>query len=196
MRKFPIAIAAALLPFASAQATLIDFEDFGNVGISGPSVTNQYAGVLFSSTGGQTNQVSSQPGIGFGTNFICTGTGAINCTGETLLDFSAPVSGLSFWAVGSDNAGDTARVDVFTNNVFAGTQVITTNGVFHTPNFVDLTSFSDVTRIRIYGITDGGGLGWDNFEFTPAVPEPATAALWLLGLAAVGGAAARRRRGA
>lgn len=42
---------------ASAAPTVIGFEEFGNVGISGPTVTTDYPGVVFSSTGVNVNIV-------------------------------------------------------------------------------------------------------------------------------------------
>ncbi len=64
---------------------------------------------------------------------------------------------------------------------------------FNTPDLVDLTAFTNVTAIRIYDITDGGGLGWDNFSYTEmsAVPVPAGG---LLLLSAFGALAAARRK--
>jgi hypothetical protein len=50
-----------------------------------------------------------------------------------------------------------------------------------------------VTSIRIHDITDGGGLGWDNFTFTTAVPEPETYAMLLLGLGLLGFMAQRKK---
>jgi hypothetical protein len=178
---------------ASAAPTVIGFEEFGDVGISGPSVTTEYPGVVFSSTGSNVNIVSSQPGIGDGLNFLCTGSPGINCVGETILTFTNPVSGLSFLAVGSDNAGVQAQVDVFVNGAFTATNNITVNGLFHTPNLVDLSAFNNVTSIRIYNITDGGGLGWDDFTYISAVPEPETYAMLLAGLGLLGFAARRKK---
>src|SRR5439155_21062084 len=37
------------------------------------------------------------------------------------------------------------------------------------PELQDLTSYSNITSIRIYNITDGGGIGWDDFIFTPGL---------------------------
>lgn len=178
---------------ASAAPTVIGFEEFGNVGISGPTVTTEYPGVVFSSTGVNVNIVSSQPGIGDGLNFLCTGSPGINCVGETILNFTDPVSGLSFLAVDSNNAGVQALVDVFVNGAFAATNNIVVGGLFNTPDLVDLSAFNSVTSIRIHDITDGGGLGWDNFTFTTAVPEPETYAMLLLGLGLLGFAAQRRK---
>ncbi len=66
----------SLVSAANAIPTVIGFEDFGPVGVSGPTVTNQYPDVLFSSTGSNFNIVSTQPGIGAGDNF---GSVTINC---------------------------------------------------------------------------------------------------------------------
>jgi hypothetical protein len=189
------AVAACLSPLA-LHATTITFEEVGDVGLVGPTVTNQYPGVVFSSTVGFRNVITSQNNIGFGLNFLCTAFngGFLTCTNETILTFTAPVSGLSFYAVGSDDAGNTASVDVFVNNAFAATLPISTNGIFDTPNFVDLSAFSKVTSIRLYNITDGGGLGWDNFTFTPGrdVPDGGST-VCLLGFVLLGLAAVRRK---
>ena len=187
MKIFQLLPAAiiAVIPLC-AHANFIGFEEFGNVSLTGPTITNQYAGVVFSSVNGNVNAVSSQNNIGFGLNFLCTSLGSINCTGETILTFVSAVNDLSFWAVGSNNSGVTAKVDVFTNGVFTTTQDINTGGIFSTPDLVNLALFAQVTSIRIYGITDGGGLGWDNFTFTPtevsSVPLPATLPLMISGL--------------
>ena len=60
---------------------------------------------------------------------------------------------------------------------------------FDTIHTVDLSLFSNVTRIEIENIIDSGGLAWDRFEFN-VIPAPAT--LPLMGLVAL--ARGRRRR--
>ena len=64
------AIVAASMFFAvasnPAHAALITFEDLSN----GDVVTNQYSGVVFSSVAGQANVITTQPGIGFGDDFL------------------------------------------------------------------------------------------------------------------------------
>ena len=65
-----------------------------------------------------------------------------------------------------------------------------------TPLLLNLSAYDDITRIRLYAISDGGGIGWDTFTFDPEanhqVPEPVSTLL-LLSTAMVGLAAARRR---
>ncbi|MDO9311630.1 MAG: PEP-CTERM sorting domain-containing protein, partial [Nitrosomonas sp.] len=87
---------------------------------------------------------------------------------------------------GSNNSGVQALVDIFVNGAFAATNNIVVSGLFNTPDLVDLSAYNDVTSIRIHDITDGGGLGWDNFTFATAVPEPETYAMLLLGLGLLG----------
>jgi hypothetical protein len=183
---------ACVVATSPARAELITFEDLTD----GTVVTNQYAGVVFSSIG-QDNLVTTQGGIGFGSNFICTGAVSINCTGETILTFSTPVSNLSFFQVGDNATGVQASVDVFTGGAFNSTVDILGFNTFNTPDLVDLTAFSNVTSIRIYNITDPGGLGWDNFNFTSsagATPLPAALPLFASGLGGLGLLGWRRKR--
>ena len=186
------AIVAASMFFAvasnPAHAALITFEDLSNDDV----VTNQYPGVVFSSVAGQANVITTQPGIGFGDDFLCTATGGtgLNCTSETILTFTNLVNNLSFWQVGDNDVGVVALVDVFTNGVFSATVNILGFNDFNTPNLVDLTGFLNVSSIRIHSITDGGGLGWDNFSFddgqVPPVPLPGSIGLLAVALGGLG----------
>ena len=188
--KSAVVAASMLFAVASnpAHAALITFEDLSD----GDVVTNQYSGVVFSSVPGQLNVITTQPGIGFGDDFLCTATGGtgLNCTSETILTFTNLVNNLSFWQVGDNDVGVVALVDVFTNGVFSATVNILGFNDFNTPNLVDLTGFSNVSSIRIHSITDGGGLGWDNFSFddgqVPPVPLPGSIGLLAVALGGLG----------
>lgn len=200
-RRWLLAVAfisgvASSIATANASSVLIDFESFGDVGVSGPAVTNQYPDVVFSSTPGYQNLVTSQPGIGFGLNFICTGAGSIDCAQETILTFANPVDNLSFWQVGDDSSGVVAKVDVLTYDMIVTVDILG-DSLFNSPNFVDLTAYTHVSSIRIHSITDPGGLGWDNFSFDTAVvgvPEPDTLLILAFGLGCLGVLLARRNR--
>jgi hypothetical protein len=97
------------------------------------------------------------------------------------------VSGLTFLAIGVDDNGTVALVDVYVNNAFSTTVNVTGNASPQSPDLVDLTAFSNVTSIEIHTLTDSFGIGWDDFTFTVnAAPEPGSLALMALGLAAFG----------
>lgn len=169
----------------------INFDEWGNQGLTGIAITNQYAadGVLFSSTAGNVNYVTTQPAyLSTPPNFICTGPigGSINCTAETILNFSAPVQNLNFDGMGVNNTGNVASIDVFTNGSFNSTVQVVGAGQGFSPDHIDLSAFSNITEIRIYNITDGGGIGWDTFQYDTSTSTPEPGSLLLLGTGVVG----------
>jgi hypothetical protein len=184
------------MPLSSARATTITFEDLS----VGTVVTNQYANVVFSSNGAYQNRTVeiSVPSIGFESS-IYIGTFSSSSLdssyfGETILTFLTPVSNLSFEAFGHNDAtGTIAKVDVFVGGAFNSTADVLGVGFDPFGGFedyanivVDLTAFSNVTSIRIHGITDPQGLGWDNFSFNlgagvSELPLPPSIALQLAG---------------
>jgi hypothetical protein len=189
------ALAALTLP-AAAQAVVIDFDDLGN----GVVVTNQYAGVTFSSDPGFEVLTTAQS-LGSSTpNFICSGQGgSINCVSPIYVDFATGVSGLSFLQVGDNTPGDVGDVRVFSGATLLGTVDIMSDAAPFTPGLIDLGAFSNITRIEIVNITDAAGLGFDDFTFTVgagAIPEPATWAMMIGGFALVGASMRRRRTAA
>jgi hypothetical protein len=192
-------VVAGAMVTSSAPATTITFEDLA----PGTIVTNQYANVVFSSNGGNYNQVFyiDDPILGPQVSkFICTGP--VFCTAETILTFLTPVSNLSFELVGDNDSGVVAKVDVFVGGVLNSTVNISAPGwdgvVNYPPNeLIDLTAFSNISSIRIHSITDTAGLGWDNFNFTlgaSAVPLPPSIVVQLSGLGLLSLIAWRRRR--
>ncbi len=188
-----IPLFAASLAFGAP--VLIHFDEQPQLGLTGVVITNQYPGVSFSSSGGSVNYVTTQAVYNSTPpNFICTGPAGsqITCTAETILDFAIPVSNLRFDALGINDSGVVAQVDVFVSGVLDSTLDIVGNAEIYNPLLVDLTSYSDVTRIRMHSITDSAGIGWDTFRYEQAqIPEPSTALLMMIGLALT--VAVRRR---
>jgi len=186
------AFALTLAAGGQAAAVTINFDNLGN----GVVVTNQYAEATFSSNPGfqilttAQNLGSSLP------NFICTGTGRIDCAHDVFVNFTNGVSGLSFVATGANNVGVIGQVKVYVGGLLDSTVDINGTGNPFTPISVDLTGFTDVTGITIFNVTDAAGLGYDDFTFNVGrgVPEPSVWALMLMGFGAVGAAIRGRRR--
>jgi hypothetical protein len=152
-----------LSPIASAQV-LIDFEGLP----IGTVVTNQFPEVSFSSSAGNVNSVTG-PFIASG-QFICTGPagGAVTCIEDTYMDFTLPVSDLTFQAVEANCACPDALFRIFQNGVF--THAIVLVGLGGSGNkLVDLSGYPSITRLEIVDILDNptleNGIGWDEFSF-------------------------------
>lgn len=190
------AMAAGMTLAAPAGAVVINFDTLSSSAL----VTNQFAEATFSANPGFAVFAFGSAAT-FGTsapNFICTGPagGGIDCVNDVNVAFTNPVNNLSFRALGDDGAGTQALVDVFgTSGLLATVNVVTDASPF-VPNLVDLSAFANVTAITIRAVTDPAGLGYDDFTFdvsnSVATPEPASMALFGLGL--LGLSAARRRR--
>lgn len=96
-------------------------------------------------------------------NFISTKP---NDAGELIVNFTRPVNNLSFWVVGIDTrSGNFGFLDVFENDLKVATYNF--NGTFSNPAWVNLTTHTNVTKIRAYSLTDVQGVGFDDFRFTP-----------------------------
>lgn len=164
---------------SGAFAVTIDFDDLTPDTI----VTNQYATATFSSSAGNANFAEDQNLGSSLPNFLCTGpdTGGINCIEDTYVDFTNPVNNLSFLAIGVNDSGKVAEVNIYVNNVFDSTIDVIGDGTAFSPDLVSIAQ-SNVTRIEIVSITDTAGIGWDDFTFDP-VPEPASMAALALGSA-------------
>lgn len=203
--KFPMAFAMGsaavlgLLVASSARATTITFDDLA----TGVQVTNQYAGVTFSSDPGEGTYTMGGTPVSY-PNFLCTAAigGEPDCINNVYIDFASPVSGLSIWAVEPNEYGTVATFFVYGGNTLLGTQNLT--GLAAAPNtygygnlFIDLSSFTNVTRLEIRGpggtgpidsSNGGNGIGWDNLTYV--VPAPSACSL----VAAAVLLASRRRR--
>ena len=103
-------------------------------------------------------------------NFLCTGDAAgtgVDCTSDTVVNFAMPVGGLSFHAIQANNTGTVAAIKVYVSGALAGTVDLIGTGQTMAPVvIVDLSQYSNVTRIELTAINDGGGIGWDDFAFT------------------------------
>jgi len=175
-----VLVAACALPVFPA---VIHFDDLADRDV----VTNQYPTAVFSSTPGNEVAITMQSDYnGTKPNFICANPiGTLECRQETIVDFTTPVSGLTFQALGIDDiAPDVALVDIFLNGMYHGTAAVAGNAEGYDPRLVDLSAYSGITRIRIHTITDGAGIGWDTFTFNVGVPEPSAFALLGSGLVA------------
>ncbi len=186
---------AGVAAFAAAgftQATTINFNEL----TPGAEITNQYAGVTFSSSPGNVNYAYAQ---GSSNNILCSGPigVGVNCVEDTYIDFAAPVNTLTFWAIEPNFDGHDADFRIFQDGVYTTTeQLIGLGGLGN--KFVDLSAYNHITRLEIVNIlrdpSAENGIGWDDFTYTAAVPEPETLALMLAGLAGLAGVRIRARR--
>lgn len=184
MRAGLVAIVAGI-SCASANAGLVVI-NFDNLP-SGTTVTNQYPEATFSAGSGG-NTAFSFGSAHSAPNIICTPS----CIVDTYVDFTNPVKNLTFWAIEANAAGHTADFNVFVNGSFAATVPFISSGGAPHNEFVDLSAFTNVTRLEIVNIlnnpTTENGIGWDTFSFE-VIPAPGS-----LALLAIGGLAAVRRR--
>ncbi|MCC6427565.1 MAG: PEP-CTERM sorting domain-containing protein [Phycisphaerales bacterium] len=184
----------------SAAATLINFDDLG----TSVHVTNQYAGLTFSSDPGEGIYTAGGTPVSY-PNFICTAPigGEIDCINNVYIDFATPVSGLSIWAIEANEFGTVATFYFYNGATLLGTQNLI--GLASTPNtygygnqFIDLSAFSNVTRLEIRGpggsgfidnSYGGNGIGWDDLSYEDV---PAPSAIGVLGLAGLAFSSRRR----
>jgi lysophospholipase L1-like esterase len=64
-----------------------------------------------------------------------------------------------------NNTGQVAEFDLFGPAGLIATVPEIGNGSVYTPELQDLSSYSGVTELVIYDITDGAGIGWGDFSF-------------------------------
>jgi hypothetical protein len=147
-----------------AMTTLINFDDLS----SGTFLSDQYSGVTFSSEPGNFIMVLSQPDVPSKPNIITpvNSNGEVDGTLNLNVDFAQPVNDLSFSVVFDNTVGAAAKIDVYTTITGAPITVdLITDGDRLTPDLVDLSSFTNITRISVNNITDPGGFPYDDFQF-------------------------------
>ena len=132
----------------------------------GTKITTQYAAhATFSSDPGcalETDQdtvTSSNPNLVM-TYYSCdTGENA-----SVFVDFAKPVRELSFMAIGVNDTTKVATLHVVTRSGTSSVDLVG-RGDPDTPFRVDLTKYTDVTRLEVTDVTDSYGLGFDDFAF-------------------------------
>jgi len=168
-------LGAAVVFAGAAEAVIIDFDALANETV----VTNQFPEATFSSDQFfECKTIAHDLGSSL-PNYLCTAhvaAGTFSCVNSVIVDFTMPVNNLTFLAIGDDSGGVQAKVDVHENTVFSATVDIVTDGNNSVPDLVDLSGFTNVTKIVIHTVTDPDGLGWDDFAFDiSTVPvEPST----------------------
>ncbi len=155
--------------FLGPAPVMIDFD----LQPPGTVIDVQYPGVKFATEPDveiQTTGVSFAPSP---PNIICTVPifGGSTCVSEVRLAFVERVGGVSFEAVGAKNVGTVAEVAVYQDFSAVPTGVVpifqpVPGGTISV--FVDLSTFDDVTEIKIFNVTDPAGVGYDNFYFEPS----------------------------
>ncbi len=141
----------------------------------GSVVTSQYADATFSAESGHENLVVAATAGASAPHMLATAPigGLPDGSHSTIVDFPCPVASLSFAAIGVDSVGTAATVDVWSAGILAGSIDVAGTGTPGVPVRIDLTSFTEVTRLEIRSIADVGGIGWDDFLFCEA-----TTAAW------------------
>ncbi len=152
------------IPDCSLGAQVCDFDALQG----GDVVTNQYPGATFSSSAGNDNKVLPFFINDTPPNILCTGLvgGPVDCVAPTFIDFTNPVDSLAFYAIGVDDVGPVADVNVFIGNVFDSTVPVIGAGTPDDNILIDLSPFTNVTRVELTNITDSFGIGWDTFSFS------------------------------
>lgn len=141
----------------------IDFDTLA----TGVAVTTQYPEASFSSTAGFENVTVAAASGASAPNMLCSAPigGAPDCAHDTILGFPCPVASLTFHAIGVDSVGTAATVDLWSGTSLLGSVAVVGAGTPSTPLVVDCTAFSDVSKVVISGISDPGGIAWDDFQF-------------------------------
>lgn len=184
MKTIVAACVGAFVASAPANATVIDFAGYkagtqiaGPLDIQGASFQSSTGVLLIDNFGGG--------------NAICAYNG-FACTGTLSIGFAPGASGLTFSYSGDDVVDSTilyqgqSPVLGFTGRSLADGDPTTVDKQFIRFEGVDFIAFSS---------TDPGGVGFNGFSFNlPAVPEPATWSMLILGFGATGVALRRRQR--
>lgn len=158
------------------MTTVINFDDLS----AGTIVSDQYDGVTFSSDSGYNVSTLNLSSL-FNTTTpnligVTNPSGGLDANQNLYVDFDQPVNNLSFRVIGDDTNGTAAQITVYTADGSVETVDLVTDGDGFQPDLIDLSSFSNITRISINTITDLAGIGYDDFQFELASTNAAPVA--------------------
>jgi hypothetical protein len=139
------------------------FIGFDNLA-AGTVVTHQYPQLTLSSDTGRNNSTRNLAST-FNTsvpNILCTE----NCVYPTYIDFTRPARDVKLKAVGVNDTGKAFAVRVHRPGQPVLRIEYTGQGQTYVPLPVDLSALGDITRVELVEITDGYGVGWDDFSFS------------------------------
>jgi len=194
MQRTILAGLAAISLAAVANVARADVIDFDGLPAGDAANPLSLPGATFTTAGGSNVIISG--------NSLCPSPVAGNtadCSLDLQVDFDTASSDISFTYLFNNEhtiGADIGDVKIFSGATLLGTvDVLVGDADPFTKDLVSLTGFSGVTRLVISS-TDFGGVGYDDFTFTPGdsggVPEPAAWALMIAGFG-LAGATLRRR---
>ncbi|GET38404.1 calcium-binding protein [Microseira wollei] len=138
------------------MTTVINFDEFLG---SFQSLGDPYQEATFSTDPWGEVLVTSNNGI--------AAANGKDLNGNLYVDFAQAVNNLSFTVSGDFVTGTGALIDVYTMGEFAGQVNLVTDGNPDTLDVVNLSSYSNITSIKI-DASDSFGLVYDNFQFAEA----------------------------
>ncbi|MEO3429576.1 hypothetical protein AAFN88_11995 [Pelagibius sp. CAU 1746] len=162
--ELPPALEAALAAVGSGGGPVtINFEDLAN----GEDVNTQYPGVTFSvEAGGDLEAYGNEPAITDSPPNVLVDRSFTEK--DITVEFDSPVNGLTFKVAG-DNVGALGSVDVYENGILSATVPLTGDGNPFTTELVDLSGFTNVTKIVIHDTVDGDLIAFDDFSYTGGI---------------------------
>lgn len=169
---------------SDSQDVIIDFDDL--LGGLPPVETDGLFSELATFSTNDNNILMIFAGAGFvggsGPNTLAAGisTTADNYNGNIYVDFTYESNNLTLDILSDNDSGNVAMLNIHHAGGLSFMDVVG-NGDFTDPIAMDLTMFTDVTRIELVGINDEFGLTMDNLSFSVPVPAPSTLALLGLG---------------
>ncbi len=188
-----ICIAACTAEAGLFQTVTVDFDDQAG-GIPPIETDGLFSSdVTFSTDAGNILMIFSGAGFvgGSSPNTLTAGesTSTSVFDGDIYMDFPVAAQSVSLDILSDNDSGVIASLNVIHSGGSTLMDIIG-DGDFSTPIGMDLSAFSDVTRIELFGITDEFGLAIDNLVFDVPIPAPGSLALFGIGASL----AMRRRR--